>query len=253
MRQPSVWAVWAAIAMLLGASAAGAERVTERARGAAPIWEEGEIPADLGPEARGPAPKRALRAAIAEAVAQATRDFVEQEDPYLDPEAAVEALGDRLAYAARYRVIQDLGRVATPPGSATELEYALIIEAQVDMDRVRRSLAEADLLLFGAPPPPTEQQVLLLEGDFSYASFVRIRSALGELGAEIGSQAFQRGQVRLAVDAPRPPRELLAALRGRVGPGLWLDAAGEDAEGFHVKVVERIEPAADNEAVPAAP
>ncbi len=245
-------AALAALALLLAAGPVAAERVTERARGAAPIWEEGEIPAELGPEARGPAPKRALRAAIAEAVAQATRNFVEQEDPYLDPEAAVEALGDRLAYAARYRVVQDLGRVATPPGSDTEVEYALIIEAQVDMDRVRRRLAAADLLLFGAPPPPTEQQVLLLEGEFSYASFVRIRQALGELGVEIGPQAFQRGRVRLEVDAPRPPRELVAALRGQVGPGLWLDAAGEDAEGYRVKVVERIDPAAE-EALPAAP
>ena len=239
--------ILALVGVGLGSGDAGADLVTQQARGAAPIWSDGEIPDGLGPEAKGPAPRRALRAAISEAVGQATRDFVEREDPYLDPETAVEALGDRLAYAARYRVIEDLGRIEAGPEAETKLEYVLVIEAQIDLARIRRRLAEADLLLFGAPPPPKEEQVLVLEGDFSYASFVEIRDALGELGAEIGARAFERGRIRLDLDAPRSPQELLAALRGRLGPGLYLDPIGEDGEGLRVKVVERIEPASDQE------
>ena len=232
---------------LVAAGPATAERVTERARGTAPIWEDGNIPEELGSETRGSAPRRALRAAIAEAVAQATRKIVEQEDPYLDPEAAVDALGDRLGYAARYRVVDDLGRVAAPPGAETELEYALVIEAQVDLDRIRKRLAEADLLVFGTSPLPRSEQVLVFEGDFSYASYLKIRSALTELGAEIGAHAFQRGRVRLDLDAPRSPEELLAALKGRLGPGLWLEAVGSGDAGLRVRVVERLEPASSEE------
>ncbi len=237
----------ALLPLALAVPAAG-DLITERARGAVPIWADGEVPQGLGPEAKEPAPRRALRAAITEAVAQATRDFVEREDPYLDPEAAVEALGDGLPYAARYRVIEDLGRVAAPPEAETELEYALVIEAQVDLDRIRRRLAEAGLLLFGADPLPKTEQVLVLEGDFSYASYAEIRDALGDLGAEIGPHSFERGRVRLDLDAPRSPQELVAALRSRLGPGLYLDPIGEEAGGLRVKVVERIEPASDEEA-----
>lgn len=248
-------------ALVLCIASAGAleahaqDRVTQRARGAVPIWEDGAVPEGRETEASVPVRRRALRAAIAEAVAEATRAFVEREDPYLDPEAAVEALGEtpeRLRYAARYRVLNDLGRVAAPEGSGTAAEYALEVEAQVDLALIRRRLTETQLLLFEAPPPSTEHQVIVLEGDFSYASYSEIRRAMTELGVEVGAHAFSPGRIRLELDSPKDSEDLVEALRGRLGSHVWLDAVGREPDALRVKVVERLEPEPDA-APPAAP
>ncbi len=239
-RRPLVLALALAVA-----APVGAEVVTERARGAVPLWEEGEVPEGQEAEAAVPARRRALRAAIAEAVAIATRKFVEEQDPYLDPEMAVEALGepeDRLRYAERYRVIRDEGRGPASEGIPTKEEYALEVEAQVDLALVRKQLTEAQFLLFEAPAPVREQQVIVLEGDFSYASYAEIRRSLGELGVEIGPHAFSPGQVRMELDSPRSPEELIPALRSRVSNHIYLDAVGQSEDALRVKVVERIPP-----------
>ena len=230
-----------AFALFFAATSSRAERVTERATGTAPIWAEGEAPEDADPR---PAPRRAMLAAISEAVAEATRALVGREDPYLDPEVAVKSLGDDLVpFAVRYRVVDDVGRVEAASGAphGSDFEHEVTVEALVDLDRIRGRLNENGLLGSPIADDPPQRGMLVLEGEFSYRAYREIRQALESMQTQIGETAFRGGEVWLELDTPLGPRQLLRSLRGKIGPHLHLKATGGEG-GFHVQVTERLSP-----------
>lgn len=146
------------------------------------IAAEGAVPVDAGaaPVAslRDAARQRALAAAVVDAgMALLAENGMAPSDgvhppigvaPAADPGAALRARvaaaldGNPLDYAARYRVAMDIGlrprAVLEDPAVANE--YAVRVEAQIDLERVRRRLTTAGLW---TPPPPGEVRTYRIE------------------------------------------------------------------------------------------
>ena len=177
------------VALCLAPPVAGAEVVTQRARAAIPLWAEGEVPEGHGSRGRDrrpavahcerpspwPSPRRHAQVRRRAGPLSSTRTWRSRR--WAKP-------ADRLRYAARYRVTRDEGRGPAVGGDPeTAEEYALEVEAQVDLSLVRKRLTETQLLLFEAPPPDREHQVIVLEGDFSYTSYTEIRRGPGRARA----------------------------------------------------------------------
>ena len=105
----------------------------------------------------GPEREAALRAALAEAVVQVGLSLVANPDPVATrPRVEAALAGDPRDYTARYRVTEDRGAgprsVLSDP--AVRTEYAVKIEAQVDVTRVRARLVAAGLVPKSDAPVP---------------------------------------------------------------------------------------------------
>ncbi len=239
--------VLALLATLVGANpSAFAERVTQEGLGAVPLAGEGREQA--------PPQQRALRAAIGDAVARATEDLVAAEDPFLDPAAAIEALGeDRVRYAARYRVVEDRGVVEAEvsPEAGAGAQYVLLIEAEIELDRIRKRLDEAGLLVFRNDDRPRARMRLVLEGDFSYAGYRRIVEVLRETGNATEPVGFRRGEAALDVETAAGRAELTALLRQQLGPAYALEPSKGDGASLRLRVQELSEPSAAASSVAA--
>jgi hypothetical protein len=146
------------------------------------IAAEGAVPVDAAaaPVAslRDAARQRALAAAVVDAgMALLAENGMAPPDggppptgstPAADPGAALRARvaaaldGNPLDYAARYRVAMDIGLRprAVIEDPAVGNEYAVRVEAQIDLERVRRRLSSAGLW---TPPPPGEVRTYRIE------------------------------------------------------------------------------------------
>jgi hypothetical protein len=244
-----------ALAGLVGLpSAAVGEVITQEGIGEAPVWKAGQ-----GPENPAPAQQRALRAAIEDAVTRATQELVTAEDPYLDAESAVGALGDDLvSYAARYRLVEDRGIVEpeVSPEAGVEAHYVIVINAQIELDRIRNKLAREGLLVFQVDDRPRSRRLLILEGDLSYTGYREILEALREGGTPTEPNGFRRGEIALDIETAAGEVELARSLQQQLGPRFRLEPAVVDpaagAEGvFRLRVKELAEPTDPLEA-PAA-
>jgi len=232
------------------APVAEAEVITQEGLGEAPVWTEGQ-----GPENPAPAQQRALRAAIADAVTKATHDLVAAEDPYLDPASAVRALGeDLIPYAARYRLIEDRGVVEpdASPEAGVEAHYVMVINAQIELDRIRAQLAREGLLVFQVDDRPRAKRLLILEGDLSYAGYRQIVEALRESGTSAEPSGFRRGEIAVDIETAAGETELTASLRRRLGPGFHLEPGAGQAGTIRLRVEELAGPPLPS-AAPAAP
>ncbi len=201
------WAAsWALVLSVAGAWAAAAEVRKVEAVGA--------IAMDTKNSPRNPR-DAALQAALREAVRRVALEMLPDRDPNEEQPELDAALGDQTQeFVSGYRILDDRGErpALFLEDPKAETEYAMIVEVQVDSDRVRDRLAAAGLL----EPSGDARRVrirLEIRGVESYAVYRAIRTLLDEVGVRSAVPVeMERGRVVLDVDGDREGEELLADL-----------------------------------------
>lgn len=221
MPRLSSWASWGALLALLGAAwspPAGAEVRVVEATGAVALY----------PDARPRRPPRdaAMRRALAGAVWRTATEELRDFDPERDGPALSAALGDEpLDFATRFRIVEDRGPrpalFTDEPG--VEEEYVVVVQAHVDVDRVRQRLRERGLLARPSGDARHRRVYVVIEEVTSYGSYRAVKTLLDELGVDQAVPVeLERGRAVLAVDGSRSADQLLRALLRSAPPGLSL-------------------------------
>lgn len=182
----------------------------------------------------GPPRDAALRAAIGEAVRQVAFDLLPRLDPAAIGPAVDEALGpDPRAYANRFRIVEDRGEgpalLSGEPGAETE--YVMVVQAQVDVARVRERLERANLLVPAATSDaPRERLRIVIEDLDGYPGYEAVRTLLDDLGVRGAIPVeMERGRAVLEVESRVPPRELLDSLVRSAPPELRIEPVASTA------------------------
>jgi len=182
--------------------------------------------------------QEALWEAVSRVAMEALGEFSSNEE---DVALLRTALGkDMLPYTRRFRVLEDMGETpvlfAEDPG--IELEYVLVVEVLVDVDRVELALTSAGLLLDPGQPVVGEPVLVELLGIGRYAAFEQILMALrSQLGAtRIETLGFARERQLLSVEGPFGPDELSTGLARLDAGDLILEPLGIDWVGRRVRV-----------------
>jgi hypothetical protein len=227
-----------AASLLLGLLvAAGAARGAE----VRPIEGVGAVPVKGGAKPHTGAPRdAALRAAIGEAVRQAAFELVPHLDPAAIGPAVDRALGSDLrGYANRFRIVEDRGegpaQIVDEPG--VETEYVMVVQAQVDVARVRESLERAGLLApaSGANSPRQRFRVVIEDHD-GYAGYMAVRTLLDDLGVHGAVPVeMERGRAVLEVESRVAPDDLLDSLVRSAPPELRIEPVGSDASSITLR------------------
>ena len=130
-------------------------------------------------------------------------------DPNYEPDAPdLDAiLGDKMVpYTVRFRVIEDRGRrpaLFSDDPDVSE-EYMVIVEVQVDVDRIQAKLVDAGLLLPDENVLGSKEVRLEIEGLRYYPAYLAMRELLeGPLGAT-GVYPVEMGRDRTILDVETP-------------------------------------------------
>lgn len=194
------------LAHALGASAPAAAEVVRREA----VGVVAATPGDsLGDLRRG-----AIRADVVEAVVVAATRVA----PDADPAAVAEAVrDDPFVYAARYRLLEDRGErpAMLLLGRGAEREYLVMVEAHVDLERLREGLFTAGLM---AVPPrlATARLAVAVEGLGRFADYRAVRDGLRAHAPRVDAVEFGRGRVLFAVETDDSAETLLRRLQGSV-------------------------------------
>ena len=181
----------------------------------------------------------ALRAAIVEAVRHVALDLVPRDTAVKDPEAAVDAAlaPDPRAFANRFRIVEDRGEgramLVNEPG--VETEYVMVVQAQVDVARVRERLVRAGLVAAGEQVPSQRLRIVVVDLD-GYAGYMAVRTLLDEIGVRGAVPVdMTRSQAVLEVESRVPPDQLLAQLVRAAPPELRLEPVGSDEDSLKLR------------------
>jgi hypothetical protein len=208
-----------------GGTAAAEERLVEGV---------GAVPVRGGSRARSGAPREAaLRAAIAEAVRQVALELL----PHLDPAAAEPSVDaalapDPRAFANRFRIVEDRGegpaQLVDEPD--VETEYVMVVQALVDVARVRQRLERAGLLAASSGEGAVRQRVRVVIEDLDgFAGYNAVRTLLDDLGMRGALPVeLERGRAVLEVESRLSPEDLLAALVRQAPPELRIEPISAD-------------------------
>jgi hypothetical protein len=178
----------------------------------------------------------ALHEGIAEGVKRVALDLVADLEPMSGEEILGDILGDDpLVYVTRYRILEDRGvRPALfVDDPEAENEYVVVVEVQVDVDRVRRRLVEGGLL---APAPAGEGHRLSLQvsvdGITSYGAYLAVIEALEAEGGARSAMPVEAspGRVTFEVDGALDGPALLSALLEARRPDLRITPLGSDEQ-----------------------
>jgi len=212
---------------LAAGAASGAEERTVEGVGVVALKGAAKPPA-------GPPRDAALRAAIGEAVRQVAFDLLPHLDPAAIAPAVDAALGsDPRVYANRFRIVEDRGEgpalLSGEPG--VETEYVMVVQAQVDVARVRQRLESANLLM---PPAandaPRERLRVVIEDLDGYPGYQAVRTLLDDLGVRGAVPVeMERGRAVLEVESRIPPGELLDSLVRSAPPELRIEPVASTA------------------------
>jgi hypothetical protein len=183
----------------------------------------------------------------------------ESDGPSNDGAAVLRAaLGeDVLPYMRSYRILEDRGEVPVLFNDEPDVkvEYVVVVEVLVDVDRVTRALENAGLIAKVNSNDAAEAVVVELIGLSSYAALELILRALREqFGAtRIRTLEFSRERQILAVEGPFGPSALSAKLAGFEDPRLLLEPVGIDSAGRRIRLIGRWFPDPDaTQATPAS-
>jgi hypothetical protein len=180
-------------------------------------------------------------------VVQVALSLLPSSDPVTTrPRVEAALAGDPRDYTARYRVLEDRGvgprSVLSDP--AVSKEYAVRIEAQVDVSRVKSHLAAAGLVPKSdapAPVAPTEfhHVTLVLESVPSFQAYAAVRSALVEHAGAKSAQPreFTRGRAVLDVETAQPAAALAQGLPALLAPGLQVETVAAEGDTVRARLV----------------
>jgi hypothetical protein len=160
------------------------------------------------------------------------------------------ALGkDVLPYMRSYRILDDRGEVPVlfNDEPSVSMEYVVVVEVIVDVDRVTSALENAGLIARLTSEGGGESVVVELIGLARYEALEVIVGALRtQYGAtRIRTIEFSRERQVLAVEGPFGPDALSAKLAGFKDSRLVLEPVGVDSEGRRIRLIGRWFPEAD--------
>jgi len=190
----------------------------------------GTIPIDPSERGRLALRDRAIQEALREAVFRVARELLlEAEAPDDSSSLLGEVLRSKMVrYTTRFRILEDQGErpamFSENPKVATE--YVVIVEVDVDVDRVEAQLLDSELI--ARPESSGERWRVGVEAYGlvqypAYQAFVELVTAAAG-GRAAQAVSFERGRALLAVDveAPFGPLELLDELERLAPEGLGI-------------------------------
>lgn len=228
--------------MCLPAALAGLLAATSLAVAPARVVVEGVSPAGDQAPVGISLRQAALRQGLGEAVSQLGRDLVEADrgQPAPDDLDVLAVLGGKPSdYIVRYRVLAEHGEreaeVLTDP--AISVEYALEIEAQIDVDRVAQGLWSAGWLTAapGEIPSQTHRVVVQTSDWAAYTAFVELLRERGEARLVV-PQHFEAGRIALRVEAPGRSAQLLDRLMAGPQGNLEMTSTMADDGAIHLRI-----------------
>lgn len=154
------------------------------------------------------------------------------------------ALGkDVLPYMRSYRILDDQGEVPVFIRDDPEvvMEYVVVVEVLVDVDRVTSALEEAGLIARSAAVPSEEAISVELLGLSRFEAVEVLLVALREqFGAtRVRTVEFSRERQVLLVEGPFEPRTLSAKLARFENSRLILEPIGIDSRGRRIRLMGR--------------
>jgi hypothetical protein len=213
----------------------------------------GAIP--LRPDVRLTKPPRDLaeRKAMAEAVRRVALQMLEDQDPAeIEPKLDAALGPDPLVYISRFRTLEDRGErpalFSDDPEAKTE--YVVVVEVQVDADRVREALARSGLLLAPAGEGSRYRVRVEAEGLTDFAGYRALRETLLE-GVGVRSALpieLAPGRAVLDVDSELAGEALVAALLQAAPSGLLLTPLSSSPDRVQLRVL--FTPASSPGAIP---
>lgn len=220
------------VAVCLTAAGATAEVRRLEVVGAVPVDPDGE-----GAEAQR---RAALEAALDEAVSRVARGLLagpEGEGPDLD---LVEVLGESTDYALRYRVLEERGerRALLVDDPDVALEFVLLVEVHVDVDRVAARLEGAGLAATLGTGNSFELELLEVPSERAFSA-VR-RALLGQVGVDrVIPVELAPGRALLRVEAGGGSKRVVAQLlSANLGPGISVQSLGSAGGTVRLRVFD---------------
>jgi hypothetical protein len=174
--------------------------------------------------------------------------FGDPTDPGANPEDREaelrKALGkDLLPYIRSYRIVEDRGEVPVlfDESPDVKVEYVVVVEVTVDVDRVTRSLENAGLIARVDAAAAGEPVIVELVGLSRYEALDTVLKALRErLGAtHVQTIEFTPERQVLSVDVPYGPDVLSARLAGFESEQILLEPLGVDMERRRIRMLGR--------------
>lgn len=237
--------------MLAALGAAPAARSAEireiEALGAVPLGDDNA--------AAGAPRDAALRRALSDAVERVALDLLPELDPEEAPAVLARVLGDDpLAYATRFRILEDRGErpalFADDPD--IETEYVVVVKVDVDVSRVRKRLEMTGLL----EPSGSRRRVrvnVVIEDLESFGAYQALRQLLVE---DVGVRSalpveMEPGRAVVEVDSDRRAGALLEALMKAAPPTLRIIPISTDRGTVTVRVSLTPGPAAPEAEAPS--
>jgi hypothetical protein len=223
-----LFALW-----LLAAAPAPADLRETEAVGAVPLY------ADKRPAS--PPRDAAERKALSEAVRQVALQLLSAQDPAeVEPRLGAALGADPKVYISRFRTLEDRGErpVLFSDDPQARAEYVVVVEAQVDADRVREALSRGGLPVTPAGEARRIRVRVEAEGVEDFASYRALRETLIE-GVGVRSALpveLERGRAILDVESELAGDALLSALVRSAPPGLQVTALETSPERIQVRV-----------------
>ena len=247
-RRPVAWLLLGAGVAVCLASAAPAAAELRRIEtvGAAPIRE--------GASPRRAPKNQAIAQAQVEAVLQVARELMHESEPVppaVDPEnpdAVVEppdvaqVIGKDVGrYLRRFRIVEDRGE--NPPVFSDDpeavAEYVVVVEVEIDVERVEGRLVEAGLIAPDSGLPPGQYLVLEVRGLTFYPAYEALSELIvvGAGARSVVPMGFARDWVMLRVESEDAGTDFLAKLMASAPPELELLPLQADGDRVRLSVV----------------
>lgn len=181
---------------------------------------------------------KAIKEALREAVIRVGRELLLEVEAPEDPEVALEEVFSTgmARYTTRFQVLDDQGErpamFSEDPGVA--IEYVVIVEVDVDVDRVESRLVGAGLMARSETSLERSRLLIEAEGLGQYPAYQAFRELLTASAGARPAQpvSFERGRAVFAVDIETSvdPAEFLKRMEGLAPEslGIRLVDLGED-------------------------
>ncbi len=182
-----------------------------------------------------PVRQAALQNAIAEGVERVALELLGARPGQVALPA--DLAGRATAYALSYRLLEDRGerRALLVREPDVELEYVVLVEVEVDADRVQRRLRREGLL--GQDGGPSQRLRVEVSGVGSWPLYEAVQDALADASdAGVAPLEFLPGRVVFEVEVRGGPDALARALRaGSRDPALTLRVLSVGRDGLSLR------------------
>ena len=199
----------------------------------------GAVPLGVNAPSRVAPRDAALQRALEDAVRRVALEELSDRDFETREEELALALGrDPSEFATRYRIREDRGErpALFTEDPEVESEYVVVVEVNVDVERVRERLVEAGLLLPSGDSRRYRVRVVIEQVE-SYAAYMAVRTLLEEMGLRsVLPVEMERGRAVLEVYGDQAPDKLMNGLLQAAPSNLRLVPLDIDATTLTLRV-----------------